>query len=182
MSDSNPTSSTDLSSRFSRLTTKMFKSKPKRSHEVDDEDQGEEVEPNSIAGGGHSTRRTDITEHELEVSSALRAFLASEGIVPEGDTAALRDLIEKPHVSVPPSVTDRSHPLPEYYVSSSHNTYLLGHQLAGSSCTSAYEKALDAGARCVEIDAWDNPNNLDEPKVTHGYSELPPVMFHSISS
>lgn len=160
----------------------MFKSKPKRSHEVDDEDQGEEVEPNSIAGGGHSTRRTDITEHELEVSSALRAFLASEGIVPEGDTAALRDLIEKPHVSVPPSVTDRSHPLPEYYVSSSHNTYLLGHQLAGSSCTSAYEKALDAGARCVEIDAWDNPNNLDEPKVTHGYSELPPVMFHSISS
>ncbi|KAK4208582.1 PLC-like phosphodiesterase [Rhypophila decipiens] len=178
MSDPASTSP-NMGSRFSKITGKIFKSKPKRSHEVDDEDQGEELDPNSIAGGGHSTRKTNITENQLNVSDALQAYLAKEGVIPEGDTAALHNLIEKPHVSVPPEVTDRGHPLPEYFVSSSHNTYLLGHQLAGSSCTTAYEKALYSGSRCVEIDAWDNPNNLDEPKVTHGYTLVSNISFRS---
>ncbi|KAK3314057.1 PLC-like phosphodiesterase [Apodospora peruviana] len=181
MSDPGPTSP-GLSSRLAKLNP-FSKSTPKHSHEADDEDQGEEIDPASVAGGGHSTRPTDITSHKLQVSSALQAFLVSDGVLPSepGNTAsALHELLEKPHVSVPASVTDRSHPLPEYYISSSHNTYLLAHQLFGSSSASAYETALNAGARCVEIDAWDNPDNIDEPKVTHGYTLVSNITFRAV--
>lgn len=180
MSKSSNPISPELSSRFSKLTFNVFKSKSKRSHEADVEDQGEEVDPTSIAGGGHSTLLTDITQNKLRVSDALKAFLVNEGFLAEGDTAALNNLIQKSHISVPPHLTDRYHPLPEYYVSSSHNTYLLAHQLFGSSSASAYENALNAGARCVEIDAWDNPDNLDEPKVTHGYTLVSNISFRAV--
>lgn len=44
----------------------------------------------------------------------------------------------------------------------------------------AYEKAILTGARCVEIDAWDNENTPDEPKVTHGYTLASNIPFRSV--
>jgi len=61
---------------------------------------------------------------------------------------------------------DMNFPLCCYIASSSHNTYLTGHQLTGESSSDMYREALIIGCRCVEIDLWDGPN--DEPKVTHG--------------
>ncbi|KAK3335214.1 phosphatidylinositol-specific phospholipase C [Cercophora scortea] len=162
-----------------RLARKLTFNRTKPAAE-DDEDKGEEIDPTSVAGGGHSARRTDITEHQLRVSGALQAFLASEGIVYQGDTTELHALLSAPHIAVPPHVTDRSHPLPEYFISSSHNTYLLAHQLFGVSSASAYETALNAGARCVEIDAWDNPDDPAEPKVTHGYTLVSNISFRAV--
>jgi phosphatidylinositol phospholipase C delta len=72
----------------------------------------------------------------------------------EQPTTALRELLDRSHIRIPPEVLDRNHPLPEYFISSSHNTYLMAHQLFGSSNASAYEIALQTGSRCVEIDAW----------------------------
>ncbi|KAK3693416.1 putative 1-phosphatidylinositol-4,5-bisphosphate phosphodiesterase 1 [Podospora appendiculata] len=165
-----------LAARLARkLTFKRTKPAPE-----DDDDKGEEVDPTSVAGGGHSARRTDITEHQLRVSGALQAFLASERIVYQGDTTELHKLLSASHIVVPPHVTDRSHPLPEYFISSSHNTYLLAHQLFGVSSASAYENALKAGARCVEIDAWDNPDDPAEPKVTHGYTLVSNISFRAV--
>ncbi|KUI52868.1 1-phosphatidylinositol 4,5-bisphosphate phosphodiesterase 1 [Cytospora mali] len=151
--------------------------------------KGEEIDNNTIAGGGHSARRTSITRNQLRVSSALKSYLLVEGVLSpedleddtdENQSAALKALVEKPHINVPPHVTDRSYPLPEYYISSSHNTYLLAHQLFGSSSASAYETALKAGARCVEIDAWDNEDDAEEPKVTHGYTLVSHIPFRSV--
>lgn len=57
-------------------------------------------------------------------------------------------------------------PFNEYIVSSSHNTYLSGHQLKGDSSAINYSQALLSGVRCVEVDCWDGEGGL--PVVYHG--------------
>lgn len=61
------------------------------------------------------------------------------------------------------------YPLNEYYILTSHNTYLVGRQIAGDSSVEGYVKALRRGCRCLEIDIWDNESDAnEEPIVNHG--------------
>lgn len=174
---------------MSELVSGIAKLNPfsKRS-EVDDEDKGEAIDEQTVAGGGHASRESAITKNRLNVSHALRSFLAKEGVLSKDEagvdqnepTSALREFLDKPHIHVPPEVLDRGHPLPDYFISSSHNTYLMAHQLYGESHASAYETALYTGSRCVEIDAWDNDDDENEPKVTHGYTLVSHIPFRKV--
>jgi phosphatidylinositol phospholipase C delta len=174
---------------MAELVSSIAKLSPfSKTSKVDDEDKGEAIDANTVAGGGHAARRSAITKDRLRVSSALKTFLYKENVLSKGEagldtdetSVALRNLLDKSHINVPPQVLDRNHPLPEYFISSSHNTYLMAHQLYGTSCSSAYEIALHTGSRCVEIDAWDNDDNKNEPKVTHGYTLVSNIPFRQV--
>lgn len=70
------------------------------------------------------------------------------------------------------------HPLTDYFICSSHNTYLESDQLMGNSSTHAYQLAFEKGCRCVEIDCWDGENG--EPIVYHGFTLTSKIKFKSV--
>ena len=106
-----------------------------------------------------STANSDEPQNAFMDLNAFNAFLSS----PDNHILSLKSSGEK---------FDR--PLNEYFVASSHNTYLVGRQIADISSTDGYRLALQAGCRCVEIDCWDGKGG--RPEVRH-IKFTSPVLF-----
>uniref|UniRef100_A0A669ESA2 Phosphoinositide phospholipase C n=2 Tax=Oreochromis TaxID=8139 RepID=A0A669ESA2_ORENI len=75
---------------------------------------------------------------------------------------------------------DMTQPLCHYFISSSHNTYLMEDQLRGQSSVEGYIRALNRGCRCVEVDCWDGANG--EPIVYHGHTFTSKILFKDVVS
>uniref|UniRef100_A0AAV2M2D4 Phosphoinositide phospholipase C n=1 Tax=Knipowitschia caucasica TaxID=637954 RepID=A0AAV2M2D4_KNICA len=85
------------------------------------------------------------------------------------------DIFNAEHYSV---TQDMSQPLCNYFIASSHNTYLMGDQLMSQSRVDMYAWVLQAGCRCVEVDCWDGQDG--EPIVHHGYTLTSKILFKDV--
>ncbi|KIW71386.1 hypothetical protein PV04_03562 [Phialophora macrospora] len=62
-----------------------------------------------------------------------------------------------------PGVSDLLQPMCDYFVNSSHNTYITGNQLTSKASVEPYRNALLRGCRCIEIDVWDGISSAECP-------------------
>ncbi|KAK3697824.1 hypothetical protein RRG08_009035 [Elysia crispata] len=73
---------------------------------------------------------------------------------------------------------DMTRPMTDYFIDSSHNTYLAEDQLKGPSKVEMYIEALQKGCRCVELDCWDGSDG--EPVIYHGHTLTSKIKFEDV--
>ncbi|KAK7793999.1 hypothetical protein R5R35_003961 [Gryllus longicercus] len=81
------------------------------------------------------------------------------------------DIMDPAHLRV---CEDMNQPIAHYFISTSHNTYLLEDQLKGPSSVEGIVRALSNGCRCIKLDCWDG---IHEPFVYHGNTLTSKVPF-----
>ncbi|CAF1176350.1 unnamed protein product, partial [Adineta ricciae] len=113
-----------------------------------------------------------IYRHEPHRQNRLNKVLSLEGFS--------RYLLDKENYAFVNEHTkvneqDMDNPLSHYFIASSHNTYLTGHQLRGESSVEMYREILLSGCRCVELDCWDGDDGY--PVIYHGRTFVSKISF-----
>ncbi|KAH7728442.1 Protein PLC-1 d [Aphelenchoides avenae] len=116
-----------------------------------------------------------IAEHEPDPAFRSKQLMTFEGFV--------RYLSDASNYAFVPEQVDVAeeqlqYPLSYYYICSSHNTYLTGHQLKGESSAEMYRQVLLTGCRCIELDCWDGDDGL--PLIYHGHTFTSKISFRQV--
>nr|XP_047123676.1 1-phosphatidylinositol 4,5-bisphosphate phosphodiesterase zeta-1 [Hydra vulgaris]XP_047123677.1 1-phosphatidylinositol 4,5-bisphosphate phosphodiesterase zeta-1 [Hydra vulgaris]XP_047123678.1 1-phosphatidylinositol 4,5-bisphosphate phosphodiesterase zeta-1 [Hydra vulgaris] len=111
-----------------------------------------------------------ISKHDENRGS----YLSAEGVI-RMLISEENDILDPIHKNIH---QDMTRPLTDYFINSSHNTYLLNDQVLGMSSTKAYEKALKKGCKTLELDCYDGENN--EPIVYHGFTLTSKILFKDV--
>ncbi|XP_025829637.1 1-phosphatidylinositol 4,5-bisphosphate phosphodiesterase epsilon-1-like [Agrilus planipennis] len=116
-----------------------------------------------------------IQRHEPDLTLRAQNCLSFEGFA--------RYLMDKDNFAYVyeqevPVIEDMNKPLSTYYIASSHNTYLTGHQLKGESSVELYSQVLLSGCRCVELDCWDGEDGY--PMIYHGHTFTTKIPFSAV--
>ncbi|XP_076374836.1 1-phosphatidylinositol 4,5-bisphosphate phosphodiesterase epsilon-1 isoform X2 [Megalopta genalis] len=116
-----------------------------------------------------------VKRHEPDPALRTQWCLSFEGFA--------RYMMDKDNYAFPneyatPSEIEMQQPLSQYYIASSHNTYLTGHQLKGESSVQLYSQVLLTGCRCVELDCWDGDDG--SPVIYHGHTFTTKIPFRSV--
>lgn len=119
--------------------------------------------------------RAIIKRHEPDPTLRIEDCLSFEGFA--------RYLMDKDNYAfinerIIQSTSNMDRPLSQYYIASSHNTYLTGHQLKGESSAELYSQVLLTGCRCVELDCWDGDDGI--PVIYHGHTFTTKISFKSV--
>lgn len=119
--------------------------------------------------------RAIIKRHEPDPTLRIEDCLSFEGfaryLMDKDNYAFINERVIQPSANM-----DR--PLSNYYIGSSHNTYLTGHQLKGESSAELYSQVLLTGCRCVELDCWDGDDGT--PVIYHGHTFTTKISFKSV--
>ncbi|CAL8313311.1 unnamed protein product [Lota lota] len=117
-----------------------------------------------------------MDKYEPNVALAQKGQISMDGFA--------RYLSSEENGIIPPEKLDQSEdmamPLSNYFINSSHNTYLTAGQLAGSSSVEMYKQVLLSGCRCIELDCWKGRTTEEEPVITHGFTMTTEISFKEV--
>uniref|UniRef100_A0AAQ4RMC5 Phosphoinositide phospholipase C n=1 Tax=Gasterosteus aculeatus aculeatus TaxID=481459 RepID=A0AAQ4RMC5_GASAC len=117
-----------------------------------------------------------VDKYEANASLAQKGQMSLEGFA--------RYLSGEENSIMPPEKLDQSEdmtlPLSNYFINSSHNTYLTAGQLAGNSSVEMYKQVLLSGCRCIELDCWKGRTTEEEPVITHGFTMTTEISFKEV--
>jgi phosphatidylinositol phospholipase C epsilon len=116
-----------------------------------------------------------IQDHEADPSYRARNLMSFEGFARYLSDAANYAFVPE-HAQIQPE--QLQYPLSYYYIATSHNSYLTGHQLKGESSVEMYRQVLLTGCRCIELDLWDGDAGL--PLIYHGRTFTSKIQFRMV--
>ncbi|KAG5673905.1 hypothetical protein PVAND_003906 [Polypedilum vanderplanki] len=136
------------------------------------------LETRQIESKSDSEIRMIIERHEPDQNLRSENLLSFEGFA--------RYLMDKDNYAMtktvcPTKMADQMNmnlPLSHYFIATSHNTYLTGHQLKGESSVELYSQVLLTGCRCVELDCWDGDEGY--PIIYHGHTFTSKIPFRAV--